>query len=107
MIHVKFKVVGLLVVVTLILDHCTCYHWLFFILFVVVMQQMCINTFTHRNNCVCYMSCFFHYREVLVIQLGTAYSFLADRTTSRAFGIHCRLSVVCRLSVTFCIVAKR
>jgi len=32
--------------------------------------------------------------------------FLADRTIGRAFGTMCRLSV-CRLSVTFCIVAKR
>jgi len=32
--------------------------------------------------------------------------FLADRTIGRAFGTLCRLSV-CRLSVTFCIVAKR
>jgi len=33
--------------------------------------------------------------------------FLADRTIGRAFGTLCRLSVVCRLSVTFCIVVKR
>ena len=33
-------------------------------------------------------------------------TFLADRTIGRAFGTLCRLSV-CRLSVTFCIVAKR
>jgi len=36
--------------------------------------------------------------------------FLADRTIGRAFGTLCRLSVclsVCRLSVTFCIQAKR
>jgi len=38
------------------------------------------------------------------------FPFLADRTIGRAFGTMCRLSVclsVCRLSVTFCIVAKR
>ena len=34
-------------------------------------------------------------------------TFLADRTIGRAFGTVSRLSVVCRLSVTFCIVAKR
>ena len=38
--------------------------------------------------------------------------FLADRTIGRAIGTMCRLSsvcrlFVCRLSVTFCIVAKR
>ena len=33
--------------------------------------------------------------------------FLADRTICRVFGTVSRLSVVCRLSVTFCIVAKR
>ena len=34
--------------------------------------------------------------------------FLADRTIGRAYGTVCRLSVVvCRPSVTFCIVAKR
>jgi len=32
---------------------------------------------------------------------------LADRTIGQAFGTLCHLSVVCRLSVTFCIVAKR
>ena len=31
---------------------------------------------------------------------------MADRTIGRAFGTACRLSVVCRLSVTFCIMAK-
>ena len=40
------------------------------------------------------------------IQLKTKEQFLADRTIGRAFGTMCRLSV-CRLSVTFCIVAKR
>ena len=38
------------------------------------------------------------------------WSFLADRTIGRAFATECRLSVclsVCRLSVTFCILAKR
>ena len=35
------------------------------------------------------------------------HSFLADRTIGRAFGTLCRLSSVRRLSVTFCIVAKR
>ena len=39
---------------------------------------------------------------------GGAVCFLADRTIGRAFGTVSRLSVVvCRLSVTFCIVAKR
>jgi len=33
--------------------------------------------------------------------------FLADRTNGRAIGTVLRLSVVCRLSVTLCIVAKR
>ena len=36
--------------------------------------------------------------------LPWCYHFLADRTIGRAFGTLCRLSV-CRLSVTFCIVA--
>jgi len=31
---------------------------------------------------------------------------LADRTIGRAFGTLCRLSVICRLSVMFCIVAS-
>ena len=33
--------------------------------------------------------------------------FLADRTNGRAYATVLRLSVVCRLSVTLCIVAKR
>jgi len=33
--------------------------------------------------------------------------FLADRTNGRAIGTVLRLSVVCRPSVTLCIVAKR
>ena len=34
-------------------------------------------------------------------------TFLADRTNGRAYATVLRLSVVCRLSVTLCIVAKR
>ena len=45
------------------------------------------------------------------LTLPVANRFLADRTIGRAFGTMCRLSVchlsVRRLSVTFCIVAKR
>jgi len=33
--------------------------------------------------------------------------FLADRTNGRVYATVLRLSVVCRLSVTLCIVAKR
>ena len=44
--------------------------------------------------------------------MSNVVAFLADRTIGRAYGTVCRLSVclssvVCRLSVTFCIVAKR
>ena len=50
-------------------------------------------------------TCTFHHKTACVIFL--CFTFLADRTIGRAFGTLCRLSVVCLLSVTFCIVAKR
>jgi len=41
-----------------------------------------------------------------LMRISAHLAFLADRTIGRAFGTVCRLSVS-RLSVTFCIVAKR
>jgi len=53
--------------------------------------------FAMSQNVAVYCECFH------VVQL---FHFLADRTIGRAFVTGCRLSV-CRLSVTFCIQAKR
>ena len=47
-----------------------------------------------------------HSKRVLILKTVLDNGLLADHTIGRAFGTLCRLSV-CRLSVTFCIVAKR
>ena len=57
------------------------------------------NYFAFYQTVLCKVKC----RQDLVLGL----EFLADRTNGRAYATVLRLSSVCRLSVTLCIVAKR